>query len=95
MSTVANTPNESVSQAVSAPSMLGSHPLYELSLLRLREIVRTPEALFWTFVFPILMACALGIAFRNTAPTKMRVAVENNSPNAASLATTIPRSAEL
>lgn len=39
-------------------------PLVELTLARLREFVREPEALFWVFVFPILMAFALGIAFR-------------------------------
>ncbi|MBI1762535.1 MAG: ABC transporter permease [Acidobacteria bacterium] len=69
--------------------------LSELTLMRLRELVRTPEALFWTFVFPILMACALGIAFRNTAPTKTRVAVENAAPNAPNLAATLSRAPEL
>ena len=39
------------------------HPLMELTLARLREFVREPEALFWTFVFPIVMAVALGLAF--------------------------------
>ncbi len=39
------------------------HPLVELTLARLREFVREPEALFWTFVFPILMAVALAVAF--------------------------------
>lgn len=39
-------------------------PLVELTLARLREFLREPEALFWIFVFPILMACALGVAFR-------------------------------
>jgi ABC-2 type transport system permease protein len=95
MSTVVNTPNESSSQTADTTRQAGSHPLYELTLLRLRDIVRTPEALFWTFIFPLLMACALGIAFRNTAPTEMRIAVENNSPNASALAATISRSAEL
>ncbi len=38
--------------------------LVELTLARVREFVREPEALFWVFVFPVLMACALGIAFR-------------------------------
>jgi ABC-2 type transport system permease protein len=43
----------------------GAHPpLVELTLARLREFVREPEALFWVFVFPVLMACALGVAFR-------------------------------
>ena len=39
-------------------------PLVELTLARLREFTREPEALFWVLVFPILMACALGVAFR-------------------------------
>jgi ABC-2 type transport system permease protein len=51
-------------------------PLLELTLCRVREFVREPEAVFWVFVFPVLLACALGIAFRNTAPEKNRVAVE-------------------
>ena len=38
-------------------------PLVELTLARLREFVREPEALFWTFMFPILMAVALAVAF--------------------------------
>ena len=37
--------------------------LVELIRARLLEIVREPEALFWMFVFPVLMAVALGIAF--------------------------------
>jgi ABC-type multidrug transport system permease subunit len=34
-----------------------------LSLARFREFVREPEAIFWTFVFPILIAVALAVAF--------------------------------
>ena len=40
------------------------HPLVQLTLVRYREFYREPEALFWVFIFPILMACALGVAFR-------------------------------
>jgi ABC-type multidrug transport system permease subunit len=40
-----------------------SHPLVELTLSRLREFVREPEALFWAFVFPIVMSVALAVAF--------------------------------
>jgi len=54
------------------------HPLIELTLIRLREFWREREAVFWVFVFPVLMAFALGIAFRNTGPEKIRIAVENN-----------------
>lgn len=41
------------------------HPLVQLTLVRFREFIREPEALFWVFVFPILLAAGLGIAFRN------------------------------
>jgi ABC-type multidrug transport system permease subunit len=40
-------------------------PLVQLTLFRFREFTREKEALFWAFVFPILMAVGLGIAFRN------------------------------
>jgi ABC-2 type transport system permease protein len=42
----------------------GPHPLVELTLSRFREFIREPEAVFWVFMFPIIMTCALGIAFR-------------------------------
>jgi ABC-2 type transport system permease protein len=41
------------------------HPILELTLARLREFVREPEAVFWTVVFPLALAAALGVAFRN------------------------------
>ncbi|HET9529182.1 MAG TPA: ABC transporter permease, partial [Blastocatellia bacterium] len=39
-----------------------------------------PEAVFWVFVFPVLLAFALGIAFRNTAPDPTPVAIEVSGP---------------
>ena len=54
------------------------HPLIELTLTRVREFMREKEAIFWVFVFPVLLAFALGIAFRNTPPEKIRIAVEND-----------------
>jgi ABC-type multidrug transport system permease subunit len=53
------------------------HPLVELTLARIREFLREPEVIFWVFAFPILLVCALGIAFRNTGPEKIRIAVES------------------
>ncbi len=49
--------------------------LLELTLARVRELVREPEALFWVFVFPVLLAAILGIAFRNRPPEALPVAV--------------------
>ena len=42
-----------------------SNPLVELTLSRFREFMREPEAVFWVFAFPVIMTCALGIAFRS------------------------------
>ncbi len=50
-------------------------PLAELTLARVRELVREPEALFWVFVFPILLAGVLGLAFRSRPPEPLPVAV--------------------
>jgi ABC-type multidrug transport system permease subunit len=50
-------------------------PLVELTLARLREFLREPEALFWVFAFPVLMALALGIAFRSQKPADVQVGV--------------------
>lgn len=59
------------------------HPLVELTLARVREFMREPEVVFWVFAFPILLVCALGIAFRNTGPEKIPVAVERTDARAA------------
>ena len=50
-------------------------PLVQLTLARMREFVREPEALFWVFGFPIVLAFALGIAFRGRGPEALRVGV--------------------
>ena len=55
------------------------HPLLELTATRVREFLREKEAVFWVFVFPVLMTFALGIAFRNTAPDKTLVAIEGRA----------------
>ena len=51
------------------------HPLMQLTAARVREFLREPEAVFWVFVFPILLAVALGIAFRSQPPAPAPVAV--------------------
>ena len=56
------------------PATLADHPLVQLTLVRFREFVREPEALFWVFVFPILLAAGLGIAFRNRPPDVLQIA---------------------
>src|SRR5665213_4589939 len=46
-------------------SKLELSSLYQLTLVRFRLFLREPEAIFWIFIFPILLAVGLGIAFRN------------------------------
>jgi ABC-type multidrug transport system permease subunit len=52
-----------------------SHPLVELTLARFREFVREPEALFWTFLFPIVMSIAMALAFPASSGQSVRVGV--------------------
>src|SRR5207247_10972603 len=52
------------------------HPLWQLTLMRWRIFAREPAAIFWTYGFPIALALALGIAFRNRPPEPVEVAVQ-------------------
>ena len=52
-----------------------SHPLVELTMARLREIFREPEALFWAFIFPILMSVAMAVAFPSSDSAPVPVGV--------------------
>lgn len=67
-------------------------------MARVREFLREPEVIFWVFVFPILLVFALGIAFRNTGPEKIRVAVEKSETNptaSSGLADALARSSDI
>ena len=52
-----------------------SWPLVELTLARLRELSREPEAIFWLFFFPIMMTIAMAIAFPSSAGRDVVVGV--------------------
>ncbi len=71
------------------------HPLVELTRARLLEFVREPEAVFWVFVFPVLLAVALGIAFRTKPPERLRAAVVRTAPAAERLEALLAGSSEL
>lgn len=66
--------------------------LAQLTLVRLREFLREPEAVFWTFLFPVLMAAGLGIAFRSRPEAPAKVAVLASAPGAAELAARLDES---
>ena len=56
-------------------SPLKYNPLFQLTIVKIREFLREPEALFWTFAFPILMAITLAIAFRSQPETSVPIGV--------------------
>jgi ABC-2 type transport system permease protein len=64
-----------------------SSPFAQLTLVKVREYTREPEAMFWVFVFPVLMTCALGIAFRDSGAADIRAGVLAQQGGAALAAT--------
>ncbi len=60
---------------------------------RLLELKREPEVVFWVFVFPILLALGLGIAFRNKPGDAVSVAIVSGagSQDAEALLTRSPQ----
>jgi ABC-2 type transport system permease protein len=52
-----------------------ARPLWALSAARIKQFLREPGSLFWTFGFPLLITVALGTAFRNQGPARNHVAV--------------------
>src|SRR5512132_2194241 len=66
----------------------------ELTRARIRELTREPEAVFWVFVFPILLAAVLGLAFRSGAPAPIAVAVVDG-PGASTTQAALATSADL
>jgi ABC-type multidrug transport system permease subunit len=66
-----------------------------LTLTRWRSFFREPSAVFWTFGFPLLLAIALGLAFRNRPPDPVDVAVEASGPDAARLFAALQHSSDV
>jgi len=64
----------------------GHSALLELTRVRVLEFVREPEALFWVFGFPVLLAFALGIAFRGRPAPDLRAALVGPPEAVAALA---------
>lgn len=65
--------------------------LLQLTLARFREFLREPEAIFWTFVFPILLAAGLGLAFRSRPAETSHVGVLNATHQAQALKEALAR----
>ena len=68
--------------------------LRELTNVRIREFLREPEAVFWTFAFPVLLAIGLGIAFRNKPVEIVHIGVVSG-PGSDSVIASLTRSTAL
>ena len=69
--------------------------LAQLTLVRFREFIREPEAVFWTFLFPVVLAIGLGIAFRNKPADVIAVGTVRGTAAADTLAARLTRSGGL
>jgi ABC-2 type transport system permease protein len=58
---------------------------FQLVLARFREFYREPEAVFWAYIFPILMVIGLGVAFRNRPIEQVAVDVESGPQSGAAV----------
>src|SRR5688572_8827548 len=54
-------------------------PLYQLTVARFREFYREPAAVFWAYCFPLLLAVALGFAFREKPVVQIKVDVREDA----------------
>ena len=70
------------------------HPIYTITLTRLKEFIRRPEAVFWVYFFPILMVLVLGIAFRNQTQEVFPVDVIEG-PHAAQMKQSLVQSSQI
>ena len=59
------------------------HPMWHLVAARMLEFWREPAAIFWVYVFPLLMMVALGVAFRNRPVEQIRVDIQEVAGEAA------------
>lgn len=71
--------------AVPRPGRAGRRgsALWQLTLCRIREFMREPEAVFWVFAFPVLLAIVLGFAFREKRPDQIPIGVAEGPQAAA------------
>ncbi|HXW06069.1 MAG TPA: ABC transporter permease [Vicinamibacterales bacterium] len=66
--------NDRRARARAPDASVSGSQILQLTLARVREFTREPEAVFWAVFFPILLTAGLGIAFRTGSGDSLRVA---------------------
>ena len=54
-------------------------PMWQLTIARVRDFYREPAAIFWVYGFPLVLAVALGTAFRDRPIERIPVIVVADS----------------
>ncbi len=76
MSVAQEIPAKDETQGTTPPRQNGRWSGYRhLLMARMLELKREPEVVFWVFIFPLLLALGLGIAFRNKPVNTTSVAI--------------------
>src|SRR5579863_1216453 len=94
MSIAQETPVRSELPSPTPPRRNGRWSGYShLLMARMLELKRESEVVFWVFVFPLLLALGLGIAFRNKPGDAVSVAIVEGvgAQNAQALLTSSPQ----
>ena len=80
MTVAQQTPVTTPAQKSTPPHRNGRWAGYRhLLAARMLELKREPEVVFWVFVFPLLLALGLGIAFRNKPEESISVAIVDST----------------
>jgi ABC-type polysaccharide/polyol phosphate export permease len=79
-----NDPRSDVAQPAPEPRLDNRHysALWQIIVTRVKEFFRHPSAIFWVYIFPVLMAIVLGMAFENPNAETFIVDVQS-APGAA------------
>jgi ABC-2 type transport system permease protein len=80
---MSTSPQEQLTSAPGAPPNGRWSGYSHLLAVRMKELQREPEVMFWVFAFPLLLALGLGIAFRNKPADVTSIAIVE-SPGAQS-----------
>ncbi len=92
MSLAQETPAEVAKTPPRPPRRNGRWSGYtHLLVARMLELKREPEVVFWVFIFPLLLALGLGIAFRNKPGNAASVAIVQGADEAESLLARSPQ----
>lgn len=91
---------EKLSPLAAIPEKVPGHPnrrwsgFSHLLMARLKELKREPEVIFWIFVFPLLLALGLGIAFRNKPADITNIAIVSTDKAGQDLLALLQRSTQ-